>query len=108
MLQNYTDCTHAKEHSSRGKVTRISQSGILRWNISAEERDVTHNVDHTPYERQTLKQWPRYTILRGEVVWDKKNGGVLGKKRYGRFLERGVSTLAGPLRPEKDWNLRGF
>ncbi|KAF2183806.1 D-hydantoinase [Zopfia rhizophila CBS 207.26] len=39
-----------------------------------------HNVDYTPYEGKTMRQWPRYTILRGKVVWDKENGGLLGKK----------------------------
>jgi dihydropyrimidinase len=67
-----------------------------------------HNVDYTPYEGQTLRQWPRYTILRGEVIWDRDNGGVVGKKGYGVFLERGVSSLAGPLRPDRDWNSRDF
>ena len=67
-----------------------------------------HNVDYTPYEGQTLKQWPRYTILRGQLVWDRDNGGVVGKKGFGKFLEREVSSLAGPLRPDKDWNLRDF
>ena len=67
-----------------------------------------HNVDYTPYEGQILKQWPRYTILRGKVIWDRDNGGVVGTKGYGSFLERGVSSLAGPLRPDKDWDPRDF
>ncbi|EHK97916.1 putative Dihydropyrimidinase [Glarea lozoyensis 74030] len=49
-----------------------------------------HNVDYTPYEGQTLNQWPRYTILRGKVVWDRDAGGVVGNKGYGKFLERGA------------------
>jgi dihydropyrimidinase len=61
-----------------------------------------HNLDYAPYEGQMLKQWPRYTILRGKVAWDRDNGGVVGKKGYGRFLDRGISSLARPLRPEKD------
>jgi len=61
-----------------------------------------HNVDYTPYEGQTVKQWPRYTILRGQVVWDRDNGGLLGKKGHGKFLEAGPSTLAKP-RSEEAW-----
>ncbi|OQN95972.1 hypothetical protein B0A48_17915 [Cryoendolithus antarcticus] len=30
-----------------------------------------HNVDYTPYEGKPLTQWPRYTILRGNVMWDR-------------------------------------
>ena len=66
-----------------------------------------HNVDYTPYEGKEFKQWPRYTILRGEIVWDKDNGGVLGKKGYGEFLKRDVSCLAGPISKE-EWNVENF
>lgn len=66
-----------------------------------------HNVDYTPYEGRTLKQWPRYTVLRGEVVWDRENGGVVGKKGYGEFLKRGVSSLAGPI-SQAEWSVENF
>jgi dihydropyrimidinase len=68
---------------------------------------LNHNVDYTPYEGKTLKQWPRYTVLRGEVVWDRENGGVLGKKGYGKFLERGDSCLAGSRNPE-EWSCENY
>ncbi|RFU35177.1 hypothetical protein B7463_g1121, partial [Scytalidium lignicola] len=64
-----------------------------------------HNVDYTPYEGRKLKQWPRYTVLRGEVVWDKDNGGLVGKKGYGQFLKRGPSSLAGS-RSEEEWDVK--
>ncbi|PMD52076.1 D-hydantoinase [Hyaloscypha bicolor E] len=66
-----------------------------------------HNVDYTPYEGRTMKQWPRYTILRGEVVWAKDEGGLVGKKGYGEFLKRGVSSLAGS-RSAEEWDVRNF
>lgn len=66
-----------------------------------------HNVDYTPYEGRIMKQWPRYTVLRGEVVWAKDEGGLVGKRGYGQFLERGVSSLAGSQRQE-DWNVEDF
>jgi len=31
--------------------------------------------------------WPRYTILRGQLVWDKAKG-IVGKIGYGKFLKR--------------------
>jgi dihydropyrimidinase len=65
-----------------------------------------HNVDYTPYEGRTVKQWPRYTILRGQVVWDKDGEGLVGKKGYGQFLKRGESHLAG--KAEGDWNPEDF
>jgi dihydropyrimidinase len=66
-----------------------------------------HNVDYTPYEGKIFKQWPRYTILRGQVVWDRENGGLVGKKGYGQFLERGSSSLKGS-RSEKAWSVEDF
>jgi dihydropyrimidinase len=63
-----------------------------------------HDVDYTPFEGRTIKQWPRYTLLRGRVVWDKENGGLLGEKGYGRFVKRDKSSLAGPRR-EGAWEI---
>lgn len=66
-----------------------------------------HNVDYTPFEGQVLDQWPRYTILRGKVVWDRENGGLVGSKGYGEFISRGKSTLPGP-RKEGEWDVSTF
>jgi dihydropyrimidinase len=66
-----------------------------------------HNVDYTPYEGKTIKQWPRYTVLRGQVVWDKDNGGLVGTKGYGQFQKRGVSSLAGS-RNKAEWDVENF
>jgi dihydropyrimidinase len=66
-----------------------------------------HNVDYSPYEGRTFTQWPRYTILRGKVVWDKEAGGLVGEKGYGHFLKRGQSSLAGS-REGGDWDIVGF
>jgi dihydropyrimidinase len=63
-----------------------------------------HNVDYTPFEGQILKQWPRYTLLRGKVVWDKENGGLLGQKGYGKFIKREASSLAKP-RNKGEWDI---
>ncbi|TVY44991.1 Dihydropyrimidinase [Lachnellula subtilissima] len=67
-----------------------------------------HNVDYTPYEGRTMKQWPRYTVLRGEVVWAKDEGGlVASKKGFGQFLKRDASSLAGS-RSQEEWNVENF
>ncbi|KAI1433520.1 hypothetical protein GGR50DRAFT_668486 [Xylaria sp. CBS 124048] len=52
-----------------------------------------HDVDYTPYEGHRLRNWPRYTLLRGQIVWDREGGGVIGKKGYGQFLKRQESSL---------------
>jgi dihydropyrimidinase len=66
-----------------------------------------HNVDYSPYEGMSFAQWPRYTVLRGKVVWDRDNGGLLGQKGYGQFLKRGQSSLAVG-REGVEWDIKGF
>jgi dihydropyrimidinase len=55
-----------------------------------------HDIDYTPFEGMEFKNWPRYTILRGKVVWDRGNGGLMGKMGDGVYLKRGKSTLSKP------------
>ena len=52
-----------------------------------------HGVDYTPFEGMKVMNWPRYTILRGEVVWDRDGGGVVGKKGYGEYVKREKGQL---------------
>ena len=51
-----------------------------------------HDIDYTPFEGVEVGNWPRYTILRGEVVWDDAKG-ILGGKEFGRFLKRGKGEV---------------
>lgn len=51
-----------------------------------------HDVDYTPYEGRSITNWPRYTIIRGRVVWDRDNGGIVGKKGYGQFIKRNAAV----------------
>ena len=56
--------------------------------------DLHHDVDYTPFEGMKVENWPRYTILRGQVIYGE--GKVIGKKGQGQFLKRGKSTLSSP------------
>ena len=39
-----------------------------------------HAIDYTPFEGIRVTNWPRYTVLRGNVVFDREvEGGVIGK-----------------------------
>jgi dihydropyrimidinase len=81
------------------------EGGIEKFEL--KNQMLHHACDYTPYEGKTLTQWPRYTVLRGEVVWARDEGGVLGKKGYGQFLKRDLSVLAGS-RGEEDWDVEKF
>ncbi|KAF4810552.1 Dihydropyrimidinase [Colletotrichum siamense] len=61
-----------------------------------ENEMLHHDIDYSPFEGMKFENWPRYTILRGKVVWDRDNGGLLGKMGDGNFLRRGKSTLSKP------------
>ncbi|TDZ32848.1 Dihydropyrimidinase [Colletotrichum spinosum] len=59
-----------------------------------------HDIDYSPFEGMRFDNWPRYTVVRGSVVWDRDNGGVVGEMGYGEFLRRGKSTLS---KPRNQW-----
>lgn len=55
-----------------------------------------HSCDYTPFEGLKVTNWPRYTILRGEVVWDRDNQAFTAEKPKGRFINRISNKLRGP------------
>lgn len=80
----------------------VSDADLVIWypnhnlpNITLTNEMLHHDVDYSPYEGMTFTNWPRYTILRGKVVWDRDTGGIVGNKGYGKFIRRSTSTLNG-------------
>lgn len=51
-----------------------------------------HDMDYTPFEGVPVGNWPRYTIIRGRIVWDQEKG-VVGEMQYGRYLKRGKGQV---------------
>lgn len=79
----------------------VSDADLTVWYPEGKEPNIIltndmlhHDVDYTPYEGRRVANWPRYTILRGTVVWDRDNGGIIGQKGAGQFVKRGSSSLA--------------
>ncbi|KAL1901061.1 hypothetical protein Sste5346_002128 [Sporothrix stenoceras] len=62
-------------------------------NLTISNSMLHHDIDYTPFEGRRVTNWPRYTVLRGKVVWDRDREGIIGCKGYGRFVEREASTL---------------
>lgn len=91
----------------------ISDADLVIWypgelpEFELKNEMLHHNVDYTAFEGKKLKQWPKYTILRGKVVWDRDGPGLVGRKGYGKFIKRGPSTLAGS-RSTGEWDIVGF
>lgn len=78
----------------------VSDADLVIWypdnalgGLSLTNDMLHHNVDYTPYEGRKVRNWPRYTILRGNIVWDRDGGGIVAPKGVGRFLKRGSSTM---------------
>ena len=60
-----------------------------------ENEMLHHDIDYSPFEGMKFENWPRYTILRGEIIWDQEKG-ILGEKGFGQYLKRGPGeTLTG-------------
>jgi dihydropyrimidinase len=94
-----------------GLVEGESDADVVVWYPEGKMKEfelrndmLHHDVDYTPFEGRVMRQWPRYTILRGRVVWDRESGGLMGEKGYGRFIKREASSLAKPLK-EGEWEL---
>lgn len=62
--------------------------GDDRGKVTITNEMLHHSIDYTPFEGFKVDNWPRWTILRGEIGWDRDNGGVLGQPGRGQFLKR--------------------
>ena len=78
----------------------VSDADLVIWypeeklpNLILKNDMLHHDVDYSPYEGRTIANWPRYTILRGNVIWDRDNGGIVGQKGYGQFVKRAPSSI---------------
>ncbi|KAG2355761.1 hypothetical protein BDR07DRAFT_1381282 [Suillus spraguei] len=68
------------------------QTKFQSFNLTNEM--LHHAVDYTPFEGIEFKNWPRYTIIRGKVVFS--HGEVVGEMEYGQYIWRQKSLLPGP------------
>ncbi|KAH8817211.1 hypothetical protein F5884DRAFT_245328 [Xylogone sp. PMI_703] len=67
--------------------------GEFKDGLPIEQKNLHHGVDYTPYEGMKVNNWPRLTLLRGKVVWDREGAGILGDVTYGNYLKRGKGKI---------------
>jgi dihydropyrimidinase len=85
----------------KGSLTIGYDADIVIWynenelvdGVTIKQSELHHGVDYTPYEGMNVRNWPRYTFLRGKKVWDRDNGGVVGDVLDGKFLKRGKGKI---------------
>lgn len=59
--------------------------------------NLRHATDHTPFEGFEIRNWPRYTILKGRVVFKEEELQTEAGEGYGKFVKRGKSNMAFPV-----------
>jgi hypothetical protein len=75
------------------RTTRFGRRHFVRPGANTVIIQLHHDVDYTPFEGFELKDWPRYTMLRGQIVYDGDTNQVSGAKGFGKFLKRTSSVL---------------
>ncbi|KAI1625034.1 dihydropyrimidinase [Exophiala viscosa] len=97
--------------STKGTIAAGYDADLCVWYPDAKfesfelQNDMlNHSIDYTPFEGVKFGNWPRYTISRGQVVWDRDGGGVVGTKSHGKFVKRIKNGLKQPRgRFENEW-----
>ena len=104
-------------YPQKGTIQPGSDADLVIWHSSASRKPYVisndklhHLADYTPFEGMELQDWPRYTILRGEIAYDGANNTITQEPGVGKFLVRGKSSLPGPRnrwlsawRPDEEW-----
>lgn len=104
-------------YPQKGTIQPGSDADLVIWHSSETRKphvianDKLHTLaDYTPFEGMVLQDWPRYTILRGNVVYNGDDNTITQEPGTGKFLVRGKSSLPGPRnewlsswRPDEEW-----
>lgn len=57
-----------------------------------------HGCDYTPFEGYEIKNWPRFTIVKGKIVY--KEGEIIKENAHGGYVKREKSFMC---KPNNNW-----
>lgn len=87
-------------HKRKGAIEVGLDADIVIWYPKGKENfkltnDILHHdMDYTPFEGMSFNNWPRYTILRGKIVWDRDGEGKNSEYDFcGKYLKREKSAM---------------
>lgn len=76
-------------------------NSMLHHNVDCESHMFSISSTDTPYQGMDFINWPRYTLLRGKLMWSE--GKLCGTPKDGQYLKRETSQfLANHPAPGKD------
>jgi len=87
----------------KGSINIGYDADLVIWHADGEmegfrlkNEDLGHRFDYTAFEGIEVLNWPKCTMVRGEVIWNGEE--VIGRRGFGKYLKRGKSSLDGGLK----------
>jgi dihydropyrimidinase len=98
-------------YPKKGAIQIGSDADLVVWHSDDDfaprrlkhARDLHDGCDYSPYEGIEFLNWPRMTLLRGEVVFS--DGSVHGQPGFGRFIKREGIKFPMVRRMEREWDV---
>lgn len=98
-------------YPKKGAIQIGSDADLVIWHPQTKffprrlshDRDLHDGCDYSPYEGIEFLNWPRMTLLRGQVVF--RDGVVTGGNGFGEFVRRGRCSLPWQRRMKGEWDV---